>query len=68
MTEIKVIHDSAGIRSQSGNTALSQNRVPGLLSGDVDQAFFDPLPEDELRQWDSNPIFPPERYQTTYDR
>ena len=35
-------------------------RSPGLISGSVEDAFFDPLPENELRQWDSNPAFPPE--------
>ncbi len=28
-------------------------RRPGLLSGHVDDAFFDPLPEEELASWGS---------------
>ena len=27
-------------------------RQPGLLSGEVEATFFDPLPEDELRAWE----------------
>ncbi len=27
-------------------------RQPGRLAGKVDDAFFDPLPEDELDAWD----------------
>jgi prevent-host-death family protein len=27
-------------------------RRPGLLEGKVDDSFFDPLPEDELRAWE----------------
>ena len=27
-------------------------RTPGLLAGDVDDAFFDPLPEEELQRWE----------------
>ncbi|MEM7676137.1 MAG: type II toxin-antitoxin system prevent-host-death family antitoxin [Myxococcota bacterium] len=27
-------------------------RVPGLLNGVVDDAFFDPLPDDELDAWE----------------
>lgn len=32
--------------------ASSTPRVPGLLSGRVDDAFFEPLPEDELDAWE----------------
>lgn len=35
-------------------------RSPGLTSGSVDDAFFEPMSEQELQQWESNPIFPPE--------
>jgi prevent-host-death family protein len=28
-------------------------RVPGLLSGKVDESFFEPLPEGELAAWES---------------
>jgi antitoxin (DNA-binding transcriptional repressor) of toxin-antitoxin stability system len=28
-------------------------RVPGLLKGRVEDTFFDPLPEDELRAWET---------------
>lgn len=27
-------------------------RAPGLLAGQVDEAFFDPLPEEELAAWE----------------
>ena len=27
-------------------------RTPGLLSGKLGDAFFEPLPEDELQQWE----------------
>lgn len=27
-------------------------RAPGLLKGRVDEAFFEPLPEDELGAWE----------------
>ncbi len=30
-----------------------KRRVPGLLKGRVDGAFFEPLPEEELEGWDS---------------
>ncbi len=29
-------------------------RRPGRLRGSVDDAFFEPLPEDELRAWDAD--------------
>jgi hypothetical protein len=29
----------------------SGHRKPGLLPGKLGDAFFDPLPEDELRRW-----------------
>jgi hypothetical protein len=29
-----------------------QPRTPGLLSGNLGNAFFDPLPEEELQQWE----------------
>jgi prevent-host-death family protein len=28
-------------------------RKPGLLKGTLDDAFFDPLPEDELEAWET---------------
>lgn len=30
----------------------SQPRTPGLLTGKLGDAFFEPLPEDELQQWE----------------
>lgn len=27
-------------------------RKPGLIAGDVDDAFFEPLPEAELQRWE----------------
>jgi hypothetical protein len=31
---------------------LSQPRTPGILTGKLGDAFFEPLPEDELQQWE----------------
>ncbi len=31
-----------------------QPRTPGLLKGKLGEAFFEPLPEDELQQWEQN--------------
>lgn len=30
----------------------SQSRIPGLLNGTLGNHFFEPLPEDELQQWE----------------
>ena len=30
----------------------TQPRTPGLLKGQLGDAFFEPLPEEELRQWE----------------
>jgi hypothetical protein len=30
---------------------LKQPRTPGLLEGQLDDSFFDPLPEEELQEW-----------------
>ncbi len=30
---------------------LKQPRTPGLLEGQLDDSFFDPLPEEELQKW-----------------
>ena len=27
-------------------------RQPGLIAGEVDDAFFEPLPEEELQRWE----------------
>lgn len=34
------------------NPENSQPRIPGLLTGKLGDAFFEPLPEDELQQWE----------------
>ncbi|MEM9163104.1 MAG: hypothetical protein AAGC54_08545 [Cyanobacteria bacterium P01_F01_bin.4] len=31
---------------------IHQVRTPGLLTGQLGDAFFDPLPEEELQQWE----------------
>ena len=31
-----------------------QPRTPGLLKGKLGDAFFEPLPEEELEQWEQN--------------
>ncbi|MEE3716054.1 hypothetical protein V2H45_04745 [Tumidithrix elongata RA019] len=28
-----------------------QPRIPGLLKGQLDNSFFDPLPEEEIQRW-----------------
>ncbi|MHC5767113.1 MAG: hypothetical protein ACYTXI_16120 [Nostoc sp.] len=30
----------------------TQPRTPGLLKGQLGDAFFEPLPEDELQEWE----------------
>lgn len=30
----------------------SPPRQPGLIAGDVDDAFFEPLPEEEIQRWE----------------
>lgn len=30
----------------------AQPRTPGLLTGQIGNAFFEPLPEEELQQWE----------------
>ena len=30
----------------------TQPRTPGLLTGQISDAFFEPLPEEELQQWE----------------
>ncbi|CAD5913673.1 MAG TPA: hypothetical protein DCQ51_06425 [Planktothrix sp. UBA8407] len=34
------------------NPENSQPRIPGLLTGKLGDAFFEPLPEGELQQWE----------------
>ncbi|MBD2484225.1 hypothetical protein [Planktothrix sp. FACHB-1365] len=34
------------------NSENSQPRIPGLLTGKLGDAFFEPLPEEELQQWE----------------
>ena len=34
------------------NQELRQPRTPGLLKGKLSEAFFEPLPEEELQQWE----------------
>ena len=34
------------------NPENSQPRIPGLLTGKLVDAFFEPLPEEELQQWE----------------
>jgi hypothetical protein len=29
-------------------------RIPGLLNGKLGKTFFEPLPEEELQQWENN--------------
>jgi hypothetical protein len=31
---------------------ITPPRTPGLLRGNLGDAFFDPLPEEELQQWE----------------
>lgn len=34
-------------------SGLKENRSPGIAKGAVTDAFFEPLPEDELKGWES---------------
>ncbi|MBE9040396.1 hypothetical protein IQ235_06275 [Oscillatoriales cyanobacterium LEGE 11467] len=43
-----LIHD---FRLGLGQETL-QPRTPGLLTGQLSDSFFDPLPEEELQQWE----------------
>jgi hypothetical protein len=36
------------------NQQNDQPRSPGLLQGSLGDAFFEPLPEEELQQWEKN--------------
>jgi hypothetical protein len=36
-----------GLKSQS-----TQPRTPGLLTGKLGEAFFEPLPKEELQRWE----------------
>lgn len=35
------------------NQEKQQPRTPGLLKGKLREAFFEPLPEEELQQWET---------------
>jgi hypothetical protein len=36
------------------NQQTDQLRTPGLLKGSLGDAFFEPLPESELQQWEKD--------------
>lgn len=36
------------------NLESKQPRIPGLLKGKLGDAFFEPLPEEELQQWETD--------------
>ena len=36
------------------NQQTDQPRTPGLLKGSLGDAFFEPLPESELQQWEKD--------------
>lgn len=36
------------------NQEKEQPRTPGLLKGNLGEAFFEPLPEEELQQWEKD--------------
>ena len=36
------------------NQEKKPNRTPGLLKGKLDDTFFEPLPEQELQQWETS--------------
>lgn len=46
--------DKAQVRLVPVEKAPKPNRVPGLLKGQIslDERFFEPLPEEELRLWE----------------
>ncbi|MEH2215316.1 hypothetical protein [Nostoc sp.] len=39
-------------RTQPFAVSEVEPRTPGLLKGQLGNAFFEPLPEDELQQWE----------------
>lgn len=41
------------IQSMANQVTISSPRQPRLLKGQLGEAFFDPLPESELRAWES---------------
>ena len=51
-----VIHDfRLGLNSENSpslTVSESEPRTPGLLTGQLGEAFFEPLPEEELQQWE----------------
>lgn len=51
-----LIHDfRLGLNSENSPslTAIeSEPRTPGILTGQLGEAFFEPLPEEELQQWE----------------
>ena len=40
------------IQSMANEVTISSPRQPGLLKGQLGDAFFEPLPEEELRAWE----------------
>jgi hypothetical protein len=44
------------IQSMANEVTISSLRQPGLLTGQLGEAFFELLPEEELRAWGSNPV------------
>jgi hypothetical protein len=43
----KKTHFNLGLKQEP-----TEFRTPGLLSGKLGDAFFEPLPEEELQQWE----------------
>jgi hypothetical protein len=43
----KKTHFNLGLKQEP-----TEFRSPGLLSGQLGDAFFEPLPEEELQQWE----------------
>ncbi|MBS0017364.1 MAG: hypothetical protein KFF72_13615 [Arthrospira sp. SH-MAG29] len=38
--------------TQPASVSEAEQRTPGLLIGELSDAFFDPLPEEELQRWE----------------
>lgn len=42
----------SGVEVSRGESRGGEQRTPGLLIGELSDAFFEPLPEEELQRWE----------------
>jgi hypothetical protein len=50
--KLTIIYDIIHYFRLGLNQEKKELRKPGLLSGKLGNAFFDPLPEEELQEWE----------------